>query len=74
MLTEERFSRIQAIVDSEGSVTVTDLVQRLNISESTVRRDLAAMAEKGMLNKVYGRAISASRPIMAVLDESIVKR
>ena len=32
MLTEERFSRIQAIVDSEGSVTVTDLVQRLNTS------------------------------------------
>ena len=74
MLTEERFSRIQAIVDSEGSVTVSDLVQRLNISESTVRRDLAAMAEKGMLTKVYGGAISASRPIMAVLDESIVKR
>ena len=74
MLTEERFSRIQAIVDSEGSVTVNGRVQRLGISESTVRRDLAAMDEKGMLTKVHGGAISASRPIMAVLDESVVKR
>ena len=32
MLTEKRFSRILAIVDQEGSVTVTDLVQRLDIS------------------------------------------
>ena len=32
------------------------------------------MGEKGMLTKVYGGAISAIRPIVAVLDESIVKR
>ena len=74
MLTEKRFSRILAIVDQEGSVTVTDLVQRLGISESTVRRDLAAMDGKGMLVKVYGGAISLNRPGMTVLDESIVKR
>ena len=74
MLTEERFSRILAIVDLEGSVKVPDLVQRLGISESTVRRDLAAMDEKGMLVKVYGGAISVNHPKMTVLDESIVKR
>ena len=74
MLTEKRFSQILAIVDKEGSVTVTDLVQRLDISESTVRRDLAAMDGKGMLVKVYGGAISLNSPKMTVLDESIVKR
>lgn len=74
MLTEERFSRILAIVDLEGSVKITDLVQRLNISESTVRRDLAAMDEKGLLVKVYGGAISLTRPQVMVRDESIVKR
>ena len=74
MLTEERFSRILAIVDLEGSVKVPDLVQRLGISESTVRRDLAAMDEKGMLVKVYGGAISVNHPKMTVLDESIVCR
>ena len=74
MLTEKRFSQILAIVDKEGSVTVADLVQRLDISESTVRRDLAAMDGKGMLVKVYGGAISLNSPKMTVLDESIVKR
>ena len=74
MLTEERYSRILAIVDLEGSVTVTDLVQRLNISESTVRRDLAAMDEKGMLTKVYGGAISLGGPKTTLRDETIVKR
>jgi len=74
MLTEKRFSQILAIVDQEGSVTVADLVQRLDISESTVRRDLAAMDGKGMLVKVYGGAISLNSPKMTVLDESIVKR
>ena len=74
MLTKERFSRILSIVDLEGSVTVPDLVQRLDISESTVRRDLAAMDEKGLLTKVYGGAVSLNRPKVTVLDESIVKR
>ena len=74
MLTKERFARIQAIVDLEGSVTVPDLVQRLGISESTVRRDLAAMDENGMLTKVYGGAVSLNHPKVTVLDESIVKR
>lgn len=74
MLTEERFSRILAIVDLEGSVRISDLVQRLEISESTVRRDLAAMDEKGLLTKVHGGAISLSRAQMTAQDESIIKR
>ena len=72
MLTEERFSRILAIVDLEGGVKITDLVQRLQISESTVRRDLAAMDEKGLLVKVHGGAVSLNRSMAR--DESIVKR
>jgi DeoR family fructose operon transcriptional repressor len=74
MLTEERYSRILTILNLEGSVTVTDLVQRLGISESTVRRDLTAMDQTGLLTKVYGGAISANRPTMAARDESLVHR
>ena len=74
MLTEERYSRILAIVDSEGSATVADLVRRLDISESTVRRDLAAMAEKGLLVKVYGGAISASHTKIKAREESVPRR
>ena len=74
MLTEERYSRILAIVDLEGSVRIADLIQRLEISESTVRRDLAAMDEKGLLIKVHGGAISLNHSQITARDESIVKR
>ena len=74
MLTEDRFSRILAVVDAEGSVTVTDLVRRLETSESTIRRDLTAMHKKGLLTKVYGGAISLKRPELMVRDEKIVNR
>ena len=74
MLTEDRFSRILAVVDAEGSVTVTDLVRRLDTSESTIRRDLTAMHKKGLLTKVYGGAISLKQPELMVRDEKIVNR
>lgn len=70
MLTEERFSRILSIVDLEGSVRLVDLVRRLGISESTVRRDLAALDEKGLLVKVHGGAVSANRPQLPVRNEN----
>ena len=62
------------MVDAEGSVTVTDLVRRLDTSESTIRRDLTAMHKKGLLTKVYGGAISLKRPELMVRDEKIVNR
>lgn len=56
MLTEERFAKILNIVNSEKSVTVQELTERLNISESTVRRDLTTLAKKKLLMKVHGGA------------------
>lgn len=60
MLAEERFSKILSIINMSGSVTVTDLVEKLNISESTIRRDLNTMDQKGLLVKVHGGAVSKS--------------
>ncbi|MCR4674071.1 MAG: DeoR/GlpR family DNA-binding transcription regulator [Lachnospiraceae bacterium] len=58
MLTEERFGVILSILESRGSVTVTELMKELNSSESTVRRDLNTLDEEGLLTKVRGGAIS----------------
>lgn len=54
MLAEERFSRILNIIDSMGSATVQQLMDELDASESTIRRDLVAMDKKGYLTKVHG--------------------
>jgi DeoR family fructose operon transcriptional repressor len=56
MLTEERHSEILRIVNLSGAVSVQDLVNYLDISESTVRRDLLALDRAGQLKRVHGGA------------------
>lgn len=56
MLTEERFAEILRIVNEEKSVTVQELKERLNASESTIRRDLSVLGKKNLLVKVHGGA------------------
>ena len=58
MLPDERFRRILEIIRKKQSVTVQELVKQIGISESTVRRDLAALDKKGLLHKVHGGANS----------------
>jgi DeoR/GlpR family transcriptional regulator of sugar metabolism len=59
MISEERHQIILGLLDSQGSVTVADLVVRLDVSEMTVRRDLDALERKGLLRRVHGGAVSA---------------
>ena len=56
MLAQERFEKILEILRTEQSVTVTELTKKLNISESTIRRDLTALNDQGLLIKVHGGA------------------
>jgi DeoR family fructose operon transcriptional repressor len=58
MLAEERHAIILKILEEKKAVTVLDLVQTLNTSESTVRRDLTILHSRGLLYKVYGGATS----------------
>lgn len=58
MLTEDRHSIILETVNNQGSVKLSELCNTLNTSESTIRRDLNILAEKGLLTKVHGGAIA----------------
>lgn len=58
MLTKERHEEILKIVNNAGAVSVQELVTYLNISESTVRRDLLTLQKAGKLIKVHGGATS----------------
>lgn len=58
MLTEERHSIILDAINKQHSIRVGDLCEILHTSKSTVRRDLSMLAEKGLLIKVHGGAIS----------------
>lgn len=60
MLTQERYAKIIEILKESGTATVTQLVERLGISESTVRRDLISLDKVGKLIKVHGGATAAT--------------
>lgn len=58
MLTEKRHQTIIKYVNSNNSVTVSELSEMLDISETTVRRDLNALAAMNKIRKVHGGATS----------------
>jgi DeoR family fructose operon transcriptional repressor len=58
LLAEERMNAICEIVNRQGAATVTELAEELDISESTIRRDLIALDGSSRLRKVRGGATS----------------
>ena len=58
MLSEERHSIIVELVNSRGSVKLSELCEELDASESTIRRDLNVLSKRGIITKVHGGAIS----------------
>lgn len=45
------------MVETKGSVTVQELTEYFQASESTIRRDLNVLDKKGTLVKVFGGAL-----------------
>lgn len=56
MITEERHSFILNQLNENGLVKSADLMDMLNCSESTIRRDLANLEESGALMRIHGGA------------------
>lgn len=57
----ERRQRILEIVDEEGVVRVNELSRMFDVSVMTVRRDLVALEDQGLLRRSHGGAISRRR-------------
>ena len=62
MLARHRQSLILQAVRSEGSARVSDLTQRLGVSDMTIRRDLEVLARDGLVEKVHGGAVLPGTP------------
>ena len=57
MLTQERYDRILTLLTEKKSITVNELVEMLDTSESTIRRDLNHLDKMNCLKKVHGGAV-----------------
>lgn len=58
MLVEERRLRIAEMLAGQRTVTAATLMQSLGVTAATVRRDLAALEEEGVLVRSHGGAVS----------------
>ena len=65
MLTEQRFDIILKLLEERKSITVTELRELLDASESTVRRDITALDKAGKLTKVFGGAVALNHKVTA---------
>lgn len=65
MLTEQRYDIILSLLEEKKSVTVTELKEVLDTSESTVRRDITALDKAGRLTKVFGGAVAQRQEVTA---------
>jgi len=73
MLTEQRLNQILTFVEEKQSASVQELMELLNASESTIRRDLSILDTNGQLNKVRGGAIALASDIHTK-DASLIVR
>ena len=56
-LAPERWNALRAKLDSQGVVRVDDLVQELEVSAATIRRDLEELERMNLLRRVHGGAV-----------------
>src|SRR6266566_3117233 len=62
MLARHRQSLILEDIRRTGSARVSDLTQRLGVSDMTIRRDLEVLARSGLVEKVHGGAVLPGAP------------
>jgi DeoR/GlpR family transcriptional regulator of sugar metabolism len=70
MLHIEREIEIIDILNKRGSVTVRELVERFDVTEVTVRRDLQKLEERNLLRRTHGGAIKIDGVSTRLLRES----
>lgn len=58
MLGEERREYILNIIKKTGSVKAIDIAKTLDVSETTIRRDLNKLAKKKLIRRTHGGAIN----------------
>ena len=71
MLSQERQAIILDELKKFKSITIQQLSETLNASESTVRRDLAELDAQGQLTKVHGGAVLKNATQISTKDATV---
>ncbi|WP_077324283.1 DeoR/GlpR family DNA-binding transcription regulator [Virgibacillus siamensis] len=63
MLTTERHQAILNLLQDKQTITLQDIIDRTNASESTIRRDLSSLENDGELTRIHGGATLTERKL-----------
>lgn len=74
MLTEERYAAILNALKEKNTVTMAELMELMEVSESTIRRDLANLDEMGRLRRIRGGASSMEKEFVFQEDDVTTKK
>jgi DeoR/GlpR family transcriptional regulator of sugar metabolism len=80
VFADERQAQIAQLVNVHGRVRMSELVARFGVTEPTLRKDLTALHDRGVLKRIHGGAIAlrssleSERDIRAVRNEEAKER
>jgi DeoR family fructose operon transcriptional repressor len=70
VLVAERRQRVLELVNQRGFVALADLAQSIQVSESTIRRDLDYLDHRGLLKRTHGgAAFTGEEAALPALEE-----
>lgn len=72
MLARERHKLILELLRKNGTVRTSELVEVMEVSSETVRKDLDYLEQAGQLERVHGGAVPVSGKIVAEPVEKYV--
>ena len=73
MKVAKREQMIISLLESRGEISVNDLSEMLDISVSTLRKQLASMQESGLVIRTYGGVMSVNRVPDETFDNKMHK-
>jgi DeoR/GlpR family transcriptional regulator of sugar metabolism len=73
VIAEQRRRAIADLAAKQGSIRVSELTEMFSVDETTIRRDLAALAGRGILKRSHGGAVvkAVDGPEARVRHESV---
>jgi DeoR/GlpR family transcriptional regulator of sugar metabolism len=74
LFLEERRQAILDLIEKTGRVSVTDLRQHFGVSEVTIRTDLQALADEGLVVRTHGGAVPAAKGNQGLQELSLAVR
>ena len=74
MLTEERRARIVEIVNEQKAVSVNELIELLDTSAATIRRDISELNSSHKLVKVFGGATALPSQNVDTKEDAVIMK